>query len=74
MNNEITIDINKVRESPNHSIVDPETIRQIALWSIKNNSNELNNKIKPGFKISGLYPYAIDFLNIIPDRVKKHSI
>ena len=49
LTNEITIDVEKIRVLPDNSITDIETIRQIALWSIKMNDNSLNDKIRKEF-------------------------
>jgi len=60
MNNDITINPDDIRILPNHSVTDPETIRQIALWSIRHNDNSLNDKIRPGMEVCGLYPHVIE--------------
>lgn len=65
--NDITIDPIEILSMPDNSITDPETIRQIALYSIKYNTNTLNNKIKKEFEYCGLYPHLIKTYNINPD-------
>jgi hypothetical protein len=61
MNNDITIDINELKNVPDNSITDAETIRQIALYSIKTGDNTLNSKIKSEYEVCGLYPHIINF-------------
>lgn len=67
MNNEITIDIEKIRQLPDDSVTDCETIRQIALYSIRNNDNSLNNKIDRRFTYAGLYPEVMISFEL-PDK------
>ena len=56
--NEITIDIEEIRKQPNGSVIDPETIRQIAMYSIENpNDKDIVDKVNPHFTVCGLYPY-----------------
>jgi hypothetical protein len=66
MDNEIIINIEDIKNAPDNSITDVETIRQIALWGIKNNSNELDGKIKKGFEFAGLYPHVMTPYNLKP--------
>lgn len=69
MSNEITIDPLAISKLPDNSITDPETIRQIALYAIKEKDNSLNHKIKKGFEVAGLYPHIMKPLvdiNITP--------
>ena len=68
MNNEITIDIEEIRQLPNGSVTDGETIRQIALYSIRNNDNSLNNKIDRRFAYAGLYPEVMISFKL-PDKL-----
>ena len=56
MNNEITIDIEEIRKLPDGSVTDGETIRQIALYCMRNNDKELSWKIDRRFAYAGLYP------------------
>lgn len=70
MNNEITIDIEEIRQLPDDSVTDPETIRQIALYCIRNNDRLLSRKINSLFAYAGLYPEVINLHNILPDRKK----
>jgi len=70
MDNEITINIEDIKNAPDNSITDPETIRQIALWGIKNNSNELYCKINKEFEFFGLYPEVRQIT--ILDGLKKY--
>lgn len=65
MNNDISINIEEIKNLPDNSITDPETIRQISLWGIKNNSDELYCKIKKGFEFAGLYPNIMKPYNIL---------
>jgi len=67
MTNDITIDPEEIRKLPDNSIRDTETIRQIALWSIKFNDNSLNFKIDKRFAFAGLYPHVMNTFNIIPN-------
>lgn len=69
LTNEITIDIEKIRVLPDNSVTDIETIRQIALWSIKMNDNSLNDKIRKEFYFSGLYPHVMTPFGILPDSI-----
>jgi len=71
MTNEITIDIEKIRVLPDNSITDSETIRQIALWSIKMNDNSLNDKIRKEFHFAGLYPHVMKIHDIVPENLRK---
>lgn len=73
-NNEITIDPDEILKLPDFSITDTETIRQIALWSIKNNSNILNNKIKSEMEFAGLYPHVMKSFDIQPDNVPTNPV
>lgn len=59
IDNEITINPDEILQYPDGSITDSETIRQIALWSIKNNSNILNSKISKQMEYAGLYPHVM---------------
>ncbi len=63
MNNEITIDPIEIAKLPDNSISDSETIRQIALYSIKHHDNSLNCKIQKGFEFAGLYPHVMEDLS-----------
>jgi hypothetical protein len=69
--NDITIDPNEILSMPDNSITDSETIRQIALYSIKYNTNSLNNKVKKEFQVYGLYPHIIKTYKIKPDDNRK---
>ena len=71
--NEITIDIEKIRVLPDNSVTDIETIRQIALWSIKMNDNSLNDKIRKEFHFAGLYPHVMKIHNEVPEIYKKEE-
>jgi len=67
MNNDITIDINELKNVPDDSITDAETIRQIALYSIKTGDKTLNSKIKSGYEVCGLYPHIVkSYVDIFP--------
>ena len=66
--NEIIINLDEIRKLPNDSITDYETIRQIALYTIKYNDNSLNCKVKKEFEFCGLYPYVMKTFNILPDK------
>ena len=57
--NEITINPDEIRTLPDNSIVDGETIRQIALYGIKTGDSTLYSKIRQGFEFAGLYPFAM---------------
>lgn len=67
LTNEITINSDEIINLPDNSIIDCETIRQIALYGIKNNDNSLNNKIKKGYEFCGLYPHVMEIYNIQPE-------
>lgn len=60
MTNDITINPIEIAKLPDGSIKDSETIRQIALYSIRYNDNSLNKKIDPLFEYVGLYPQVIN--------------
>ena len=63
--------IEKIRNAPNFSITDAETIRQIALYHIKNPcEHEILDKINPMFQFAGLYPEVMNSFNILPDNKK----
>lgn len=53
MNKDITINPEKIKQVPDKSICDGETIRQILLYSLKHpkDARELINKINPAFNI-----------------------
>lgn len=55
---------------PDESITDSNLIRTIAQWSIRNNSNILNNKIKSKLQFVGLYPHVQKIYNINPNSNK----
>jgi hypothetical protein len=69
MDNEIIINADEIRNLPDNSITDPETIRQIALYGIKYNDNSLDHKIKKGFEFCGLYPHVMKTFNIMPEII-----
>jgi hypothetical protein len=52
----VPFDIDEMKELPDCSICDAETIRHIALYGIHTQDSSLDNKIKPGFEVCGLYP------------------
>ena len=60
MDNKITIDLDKIRKMPDNSIMDVETIRQIALSKDKS----LFSKVKTGYEVYGLYPEAMKVYEI----------
>ena len=67
--NAITIDLEKVRQSDNHSITDVETIRQISLHM--RSGEDLSEKINPNFIFAGLYPEIMQSFKILPERFGK---
>ena len=71
MTNEITINPDEIRQYPDRSVTDPETIRQIALWGIQNNSNELDCKISQMMEYAGLYPHVHQPFNIKQEKSLK---
>jgi len=71
MTDEITIDPEKIMMLPDNSVTDSETIRQIALWSIKMKDNSLNDKIRKEFHFAGLYPHVMKIHGIVPEDYKK---
>jgi hypothetical protein len=66
MDNNITINAAEIRKLPDHSIMDGEIIRQIALLG----DSSLFDKVKQGFEVCGLYPFVIKSYNISPDKLK----
>lgn len=60
MNNKITIDLDEIRKLPDDSIMDVETIRQIALSKDKT----LYSKVKTGYEVYGLYPEVMNSFEI----------
>lgn len=64
MNNNITINPDEIRLLEDKSISDAETIRQIALYSLKTNDSSLNSKINPLYEYCGLYPHLHKPYNI----------
>lgn len=73
MNNNITINPKEILLLPDNSITDGETIRQIALYSIKTLDSSLNKKIKKGFEFAGLYPHVMNINNITLNKSYKIS-
>jgi hypothetical protein len=69
MTSKITKNIEKIRSMPDNSIMDIETIIQIALYAIKENDNSLNCKIRKEFEFCGLYPQKMIKCNITPDNI-----
>jgi len=65
MSNNITINIHEIRKSPDGSITDAETIRQIVLTRDKS----LFDKIDMRFLYAGLYPEVMTSFNIIPEKI-----
>jgi len=57
MNNEITINPEEILLLEDGSVTDPETIRQIGLYSIAKHDNSLNCKIRKGLEFNALYPH-----------------
>jgi len=71
-NEEVTIDIEAIRQMPNESVSDPETIRQIGLYCIQNRDVSLANKIDSRFEYMALYPHVGSY-NITPDTPLLHT-
>lgn len=69
--NEIIIDPDKIRELPDDSVNDGETIRQIALYANKTHDTSLLDKVKKGFEVAGLYPEIQRGYCIEPEKLKK---
>jgi len=67
MDNEITFDIEKIRSSPDNSIKDIETIRQISLYGIKTGDDSLYCKVYEPYSFSGLYPFVMKKLEEVPE-------
>lgn len=65
MNNDITINIEYIRNLPDGCIDDAKTIRQISLYSIKHNDKEITKKINPMYAVHGLYPLVVETLDQI---------
>ena len=63
MNNNITINVEELRKVEDNSIMDGETIRQIALYSNKTGDTSLIPKIKKEFHFCGLYPEIMNKLD-----------
>lgn len=72
IDNEITINPDEILQYPDSSVTDSETIRQIALWGIKNNSNILNSKISKQMEYAGLYPHVMR--KISPEELSNSNI
>jgi len=67
MTNEITINIEEIRKMPDGSVKDAETIRQIALYCIKNpEDKEISYKIYEPFNFAGLYSDMMKAYDIKP--------
>ena len=66
---QLTINLEEIAQAPDHSITDAETIRQIALHSLRNNELNFISKIDPRFRVYGLYPERMKAHNILPDNV-----
>ena len=64
INNDITIDPVEIAKLEDNSVMDLETIRQIALYYCKTGDNSLNIKIFKGFEFYGLYPYVMKNFNL----------
>lgn len=60
MDNKITIDLDEIRKMPDGSIMDVETIRQIALSKDKS----LFSKVSTGYEVFGLYPEVMNVYEI----------
>jgi hypothetical protein len=60
MDNKITINLNEIRKMPDDSIMDVETIRQIALTK----DPTLYSKVKTGYEIFGIYPDVMNSFEI----------
>jgi hypothetical protein len=73
MNNDITINPEEILKMPDNSIVDRETIRQIALYGIKTNDSSLDCKIKREFQFAGLYPHVMMPFDINPEALILHG-
>lgn len=71
MDNKITIDIEKIRNSPDNSIKDFETIRQISLYGIKTGDNSLYCKVYEPHSFAGLYPFVMKKLEDSPEIYEK---
>jgi|ERR1035441_7066829 hypothetical protein len=55
--NKITINPEEILLLEDGSVTDPETIRQIGLYSIAKHDNSLNCKIRKGLEFNALYPH-----------------
>lgn len=68
---ELTIDIEKIKNVDDGSISDPETIRQIAYHGIYISKDEnFYNKINPKFTHCGLYPH-MHYFGKVPEKYIK---
>jgi hypothetical protein len=56
MSNEITINVDEIRKLPDGSVINPELIRQIALYTNQTGDVSLTCKIRSEFMYAGLYP------------------
>jgi len=74
MDNNIYIDVDEIMKLPDSSIKDPETIRQISMYSIENNDKEIIKKIDKRFEVCGLYPYIMQKLDILPEDMSDEQI
>jgi hypothetical protein len=64
MTNDITINPEEIIKLEDNSITDPETIRQIAMYSIIHHDNSLIPKINKMFHFCGLYPFVMNPIDI----------
>lgn len=71
MDNEITIDIEKIKNSPDNSIKDFETIRQISLYGIKTGDSSLYCKVYEPHSFAGLYPFVMKQFEKAPEVYEK---
>ena len=61
MDNIVRIDIDEVRNAPNWSIRDNETIRQISIYCSRNPcERSLYDKIVPDLHYAALYPFVMN--------------
>lgn len=66
----MNMSIDEIKQQPNNSITDADSIRKIAIYSIDEDDSSLFCKIKTGYDFLGLYPNDVKLLNIKPDVIK----
>jgi hypothetical protein len=66
--NDFCIDPEEIRKLSDGSVIDFETIRQIALYTNKTHDKSLISKIRPELSYLGLYPEVLKTFDVYPDK------